>query len=283
MNVLDLSLFLAALRLAVPILFAAMGGLLAERSGVIALHLESALLGGAFASVAATTASNNAIVGLFAGILAGAVLGLLHAALTQALRVPHILSGVALNLGMLGFTTFALRQYGFGMSTEAQLPPWLLIVLAFVAVGSVSWMLTRTAIGLRLRACGENPRAARAAGLSVPRLRYGTLALAGALTGLGGVALTLTGLGAFTENMTAGRGYIALAAVIFGRWNPIGTTVAALLFGLGDALQLSLQTAGLAKVIPPDLLSLLPYLLTLVALAGFARRANAPAALGEIE
>lgn len=283
MNVLDIPLLLATLRLATPILFAALGGLLTERAGVIALHLESALLGGALASVAVTAATSSPVLGLLAGIVAGSALGLLHGVLTQALRVPHILSGVALNLGTLGFTTFALRQFGSGMNADRLLPPWLLSSFALFSLVAVWWTLEKTALGLRLRACGENPRAARVAGLSVPRLRYGALAAAGALTGLGGVALTLTGLGAFTENMTAGRGYIALAAVIFGRWNPVGTTIAALLFGFGDALQLSLQTAGLARIIPPDLLALLPYVLTLAALAGLSRRANAPASLGEVE
>lgn len=279
---LDAAFFLAALRLTTPLALSALGGVLTERSGVIALHLEAVLLAGAFASVAAS-GSGNVVLGLLAGAFAGAVVGLLHGVLTLAFRVPHILSGVALNLGAVGLTTYALRQSNGGMETTARLSPWLMTGLVVVATLACWWWLFRTAGGLRLRACGENPAAARASGVAVSRYRYGALAVGGALAGLGGVALTLTGLGAFTENMAAGRGYMALAAVIFGRWNPIGATLTALLFGAGDALQLSLQTAGLARYVPADLLALFPYILTLVALAGFSGKGNAPAALGAEE
>jgi simple sugar transport system permease protein len=152
--------------------------------------------------------------------------------------------------------------------------------LAVVAVAATWGFLYGTPPGLRLRACGENPGAARAAGVDTVRIRYGAVTAAGAFAGAGGVALALSGLGAFTENMTAGRGYIALAAVIFSRWNPVGAAVAALFFGFGDALQLALQTLGYAQAIPPDFLTLLPYLLTLAALFRRSRDAAAPAALG---
>jgi simple sugar transport system permease protein len=278
-----LAFLLSALRLATPLIFAALGGVLSERVGVIALHLESVMLGAAFASVGVTALTGSAVWGVLVGLMVGGLLGLLHAYLTQALRVPHILSGVALNLGVLGFTTFALRQAPTGINATSLIPAWLMIAIAFLALLGVSFLLYRTAFGLRLRACGENPKAAQSAGLSVERLRYSTLALSGALTGLAGITLGLTGLGAFTENMTAGRGYIALAAVIFGRWHPWGAVGAALLFGAGDALQLSLQTAGLAQVIPPDVLSLLPYILTLIVLAAVSGKSSVPAALGETE
>jgi general nucleoside transport system permease protein len=279
-----LALFAAALRLWTPLALAAMGGVVSERSGVVNIALEGMMLGGAFASVAAARATGNALVGLLAGVVVGAVIGFLHAIFTQALRVPHILSGVALNLGVLGLTTFALRDIirrgADGLDTKVLLPGELMGLVAVAAVAGTWFVLYRLPLGLRLRACGENAKAARSAGLSVARLRYGAVITSGALAGLGGVALALTGLGAFTENMTAGRGYIALAAVIFGRWNPLGAAAAALLFGFGDALQLSLQTAGLTKSIPPDFLTLLPYLLTLIALASFSGKGNAPASLG---
>jgi simple sugar transport system permease protein len=279
-----LPLLAAGLRLWTPLVLAAMGGVLSERAGVINIGLEAMMLCGAFVSVAASQAAGNVAAGVLAGVLAGGLVGLLHAVLTQALRVPHILSGVGLNLGALGLTTYALRLYGAeGPASPGLLPAGAAVGAGALLVALLWFVLWRTPLGLRLRACGENPAAARSAGVAVGPIRYGAVTLSGALAGLGGVALALAGLGRFTENMTAGRGYIALAAVIFGRWNPIGAALAALLFGLGDALQLSLQTAGLSRAIPPDFLALLPYVLTLLALAGFAGRSAAPAALGRTD
>lgn len=276
-------IFESGLRLWAPLALAAMGGVISERSGVINIGLEAMMLAGAFAAVAASQATGSAFAGVGAGLLAGALVGFLHAFLTQMMRVPHILSGVGLNLAILGLTTYALRLHAAeGLTTQSLLLPRTVIAVTMVIVAIVWFVLWKTPLGLRLRACGENPAAARSAGVSVERMRYGAVITSGALAGLGGVALALAGLGIFTENMTAGRGYIALAAVIFGRWRPLGAAAAAFLFGIGDALQLELQTAGL-RAIPPDLLSLLPYILTLVALAGFAGRAAAPAALGHIE
>lgn len=285
MNIALLPLLFAALRLWTPLVFAALGGVVSERSGVVNIGLEAMMLGGAFASVAGAHATGNTFAGLLVGIFAGALVGLLHAVFTQALRVPHILSGVGLNLGLLGLTTFALRSYPNGaLESPRQLPGELLTAVAALFVVLLYFVLNQTPLGLRLRACGENPRAARSAGVAVEKIRYGAVITSGGLAGLSGVALALGGIGAFTENMTAGRGYIALAAVIFGRWNPVGVALAALVFGFGDALQLSLQTAGLSKTIPPDFLTLLPYVLTLIALAvGRETRASTPGALGETE
>jgi simple sugar transport system permease protein len=284
-------LIAATLRLWTPLALGAMGGVVSERSGVINIAIEGMMLAGAFGAVVAAKATGSPLAGLALGVAAGALTGLLHAALTQALRVPHILSGVGINLGVLGITTFALRQYGGGLETRALLPSVILFsekldlttVLALLVVAAVWAVLYGTPVGLRLRACGENPGAVRAAGINPVRLRYGAVTTAGALAGLGGVSLALSGLGAFTENMTAGRGYIALAAVIFGRWDPLGAALAALLFGFGDALQLALQTLGYAQIIPADFLTLLPYLVTLAALFRKTRDVAAPAALGDTE
>jgi ABC-type uncharacterized transport system permease subunit len=273
------ALLAAAIRLWMPLAFTAMGGVLSERVGVINIGLEGMMLSGAYAAVAVASKTGNAYAGLVAGMVVGGLVGLLHAIFTLALRVPHILSGVGINLGALGLTTFLLNVAGGDLKTDAQLPP--MAPLAVVVVLAVWFKLYFTPRGLRLRACGENPMAARSAGVPVAKLRYGAVMMSGALAGLGGVALTLTGLGTFTQNMTAGRGYIALAAVIFGRWHPLGAAAAALFFGLGDALQLYLQTQG--SSIPPDFLTLLPYVLTLAALAGFSGRSAVPAALGDTE
>lgn len=277
-------LLAASLRFWTPLSLAAMGGVVSERSGVVNIGLEGMMLGGAFGALAVAHSTNSPIAGALAGIGMGAAIGLLHAVLTQALRVPHILSGVALNLGVLGVTTYVYRLVGDASFQSAQsLPAEAMVIIALLVVGLLWFGLNKTALGLRLRACGENPKAARSSGVSVTRVRYGAVALSGALAGLGGVALALTGLGAFTENMTAGRGYIALAAVIFGRWNPVYAALAALLFSLGDALQLSLQTAGYASKVPSDFLTLLPYVITLLALLGLRGKAAAPAALGNTD
>jgi simple sugar transport system permease protein len=276
------SLLASAVRLGTPLLFAALGGVMAERSGVATIALEGMMLIGAYASVATAAATQSAVLGLAAGVAAGAAIGLLHALLTQTARVPAILSGLGINLGALGATTYGLRGSGdAGLQADVGLPVEGLALVVALCTGLAWWFLGRTAAGLRLIAVGENPEAARGAGIEVERVRFGALAGAGALAGLGGVALALSGLSTFTENMTAGRGYIALAAVIFGRWTPLGAAGAAALFALGDAGQIALQTAGLARVLPPDLLSLAPYAITLVALGMARGRGGAPAALSE--
>jgi len=281
-----LAVGLAALRFWTPVVLAALGGVVSERAGVVNIGLEAMMLGGAFASVAIAQATGSVLTGVVGGVLAGALIGLLHAALTQSLRVPHILSGVGLNLLVLGLTTFGLRQIEAGGGTLAspgKLPLEPLVVLAALLVALVGWTLARTPLGLRLRACGENPDAARSAGVAVGRLRYGAVTTSGALAGLGGTVLALAVQEVFLENMTAGRGYIALAAVIFGRWNPLGAAGAALFFSLGVAGEITLQTLSLSRIIPPDFLTLLPYVLTLVALAGLAGRSAAPAALSRTD
>ncbi|WP_395089249.1 ABC transporter permease [Armatimonas sp.] len=273
--------FLAAtLRLWAPLALAALGGALSERVGVIALGLEAKLLAGAYAAVSVAVLSGSAWLGALAGILAGALVGLLHASLVLFARVPAVLSGVGLNLGLLGLTTFLLRAHGeAGLSTQARFPAEVGIPLVILLAGLTAFVLTKTPLGLRARACGEKPEAVRSAGLNPEKIRLGAVSAAGALTGLGGVLLALMGLGEFTENMTSGRGYMALAAVILGRWNPLGAVGAALLFAAGDALVGALQNAGLARTLPPDILQLLPYIAALLALGLVRGRGRAPAAL----
>lgn len=273
--------FLAAvLRLWTPLSLAALGGVVSERSGIVNLALEAKLLAGAYAAVAVASTTGNVLLAALAGILAGALVGLVHVSLVLFAQVPAVLSGVGLNLGLLGLTTYLLRTRGEdGLSTSLRLPAELGVPLTFLLVGLVWFVLAKTALGLRLRACGEKPEAVRSAGLSPERLRVGAVTVAGALAGLGGALLSMMGLGEFTENMTAGRGYIALAAVILGRWTPQGAAAAALVFVVGDALVGTLQNAGISKALPPDLLQLIPYGAALLAL-GLARNRNvAPRAL----
>ncbi len=273
--------FLAAvLRLWAPLGLAALGGMLSERVGVVALGLEAKLLAGAYAAVAVAAATNSTVLGALAGLLAGALIGVLHSCLVLFARVPAVLSGVGLNLGLLGLTTFLLRSHGeAGLSTQVRLPGELGIPMTFALVLVVAFVVAQTPLGLRLRACGEKPEVVRAAGLNPELLRLGVVSTGGALAGLGGVLLALMGLGEFTENMSSGRGYIALAAIILGRWSPLGAALAALCFAAGEAGVGALQNAGFARVLPPDLLQLLPYIAALLALALVKRRSQAPSAL----
>lgn len=294
----------SAIRLSTPLLFAALGGVLSERVGIVNIALEGMLLAGAFAAMAAASATGNPWLGVLAGATIGLVLGLLHTFLVLRLRVDAIISGVGLNLLAAGVTTFLLRSlYSGGVGVQVHGPPvWFpalrsvpllgialgastpFVPLALLAV-ALLWFLTyHTKAGLQLRAIGEAPQAARAAGVSVDRTRALWLAVGGALTGVGGAYLSLEAAGRFTENLSAGRGYLALAAVIFGRWHPIGAAAAVLCFGLGEAAEIKLQGTQLfGGPIPSELLSALPYVLGLLALAGALGRTTPPAGIGQYD
>jgi general nucleoside transport system permease protein len=272
---------LATVHLWIPLAFVAIGSVLAERTGVVTLCLEGMMLAGAFASVFVGSFTSSPPLATSAGIGAGALVGVLHAFFVQVLRVQSILSGVGLNLGVLGMTTYALRIYDkeSGLTTKIELSEGMLGFVALLCTLSLWYFLARTRGGVLVRTVGEKPEAALAVGTSVPKLRALALAIGGGLAGLGGVSLALMGLGTFTQDMTDGRGYICVAAVIFGRWNPMGAALTVLLFAVGDAMQIQLQTLGYAKVIPPAFLTLFPYLLTLFALLLPRKTYHAPAAL----
>lgn len=295
----------SALRLSTPLVFAALGGVLSERVGVVNIALEGMLLGGAFCAMAAASLTHNPWLGIAGGLLCGAILGLLHALLVLRLRVDAIISGVGLNLLALGLTTFLLRSSfsdaSVGVQVEAP-DAWFpalrsvpvlgtllgartpFIPLALLAVLGAWWVSYRTRAGLQLRAVGEAPIAARSAGVNVTGLRFLWLAVGGALAGIGGSYLSLEATGRFTENLSAGRGYLALAAVIFGRWHPLGAAAAVLFFGVGEALQIVLQgNPVFGARVPSELLTCLPYFLGLLALAGALGRTTPPAALGHVE
>ncbi len=265
-----------------PLIFAALGGVLSERSGVVNIGLEGIMIAGAFAAVCVSGATGSPILGLFAGVLAGALLAALLAYVSTRLGFDQIVAGTGLNIVALGAAAFGLvLVYGqpgashevpaFGKAGEGTLT-----ILALVMAGLLTLFLNRTPWGLRIRACGENPRAAASAGIDPQQTRFWSVVAGGAIAALGGVYLSLAELDLYSDGMTAGRGYIALAAVIFGRWTPLGATGAALFFGFFSALQYTLQRAG----IPSELMQSLPYLAALVALAGLAGRVRAPAADG---
>ncbi len=267
---------------ATPLIFAALGGVLSERSGVVNIGLEGIMTAGAFIAVVVSGATGNPVAGAAAGILAGALLAAVLAFAATRLGVNQIVAGTGLNIVALGGAAYGLVLV-FGQPGASREVPGLgahgetiLIGLAF-AITAVLWFaLFRTPWGLRVRACGENPRAAEIAGVDALQTRFWAVVIGGAIAAFGGVYLSLAELDLYSDGMTAGRGYIALAAVIFGRWNPWGALGASLFFGFFAALQYSLQRAG----IPSELMQALPYIAALVALAGFAGRVRAPAADG---
>jgi simple sugar transport system permease protein len=273
-------------RVATPLVLGAQGGVLCERAGTVNLALEGEILCGAFAAAAAGAAGGGAAAAVLAALAAGALVGLLHAGLTAWLRVDHVVSGVALNLLAAGLTKFLLSLlYGSpsnGPRFEAHL--WaagdvdVIVIAAPLVAVALAFSLSESVLGLRLRACGESPEAVRAAGLRPARLRAIAAVAGGALAGLGGAWLALDQQ-RFTADMSGGRGYMALAAVIFGRWRPLPAAAAALLFGAAEALEIGLEAAGVA--LPAQILGAFPYAVTMVALALAGGRARAPAALGK--
>jgi general nucleoside transport system permease protein len=279
-------IFLAqTLRISVPYLFAASGGVIAERAGVVSLTLEGFMLSGAFGAVLGSFYSGSAWVGVLCGVLAGLLCGLLHALASIRYRADQIVVGIAINLLVIGATRFFLqlafdsssnspRVEGFSTAAGGLANP--LIWLALFTVVAVWWIMEKTVLGLRIRAVGEHPAAAEASGLSVSRLRLIAVALSGVLAGLGGVYLALD-QHQFTDNMSAGRGFIALAAVIFGRWQPLRAAVACILFAAAETLQIQLQGS---TAVPTQFIQMIPYVLTVIALAGIVGRAIPPAALG---
>jgi simple sugar transport system permease protein len=267
---------------ATPLIFAALGGVLGERSGVVNIGLEGIMIAGAFTSVIVSGATGNPYLGAIAGVLAGAALAAILAFVATRLAYDQIVAGTGVNIVALGGAAFGLVLIYGQPGASHEVPAFgpdgerALTILAFVLAGAMALFLSRTPWGLRIRACGENPRAAASAGIDPLRTRFWTVVAGGAIASLGGVYLSLAELDLYSDGMTAGRGYIALAAVIFGRWSPLGATGAALFFGFFSALQYTLQRAG----IPSDLMQAMPYIAALVALAGLAGRVRAPAADG---
>jgi general nucleoside transport system permease protein len=292
----------ATVRTATPLLLAAEGELLVERSGLINIGLEGVILSGAFGALVGAGAGGTTL-GYFAGATAGAVVALLFAAFVLWVRADQIISGTAITLLALGLTG-TLYQVLFGaggaaltIPTSAPLAVPLLsrvpvvgraffaqpapTYVAYALIPTLAWWLYRTHAGLALRAVGESVAAAEAAGVNVARVRLFALLVAGALGGLAGATLVIAQAGTFAEGMSAGRGFIAIAIVVLGRWSVGGVAIAALLFGAGSALQYLSQAAGLQ--LPYQLFLALPYVLTLAALAGVAGRVRAPEGLGRMD
>jgi simple sugar transport system permease protein len=292
------ALLASTLRYATPLIFGALGGLFSERSGVINIALEGMMLVGAFFGAWGADITDSWIGGLVVAVVAGALFALIHAVFAISLRADQIVSGTALNLLALGVTGYLYVDIYGNEGTPDNLPavpdvklpiksvPLLgdvfgqlnLLVWLALALVIVAWVVIfRTPQGLRLRSAGENPLAAETAGLSVVRTRYAGVMTSGSLAALGGAFLSIGFNHSFTQNMTAGRGFIALAALIFGRWRPAGALAATLLFGFGSALAQRLPTFSASGAV---LFQALPYVLTLIAVTGVIGRSIPPAALG---
>jgi general nucleoside transport system permease protein len=293
-------LWQATLQFGALLLLPALGAVISERSGVTNIGMEGMMLTGAYAGVMTTLATHNVLLGVIGAMVAGGLMALLHAIVSINFHANQIVSGIAINLGALGLTNYLLpiQTNGQGVAALAnnlRLPTitWgplaripffgpmlfqqnvIFYVAVLILIGT-HLLLFRTNIGLRIRAVGEHPQAADTAGVNVRLLRYLCVITSGLFSGLAGAFLSLGIAGIFNPNMTAGRGFIALAAIIFGKYTPLGTAGACLIFGLGDALSTRLQDTGISA----NLLSTLPYILTLIALVGLVGRTVAPAADG---
>ncbi len=293
-------LFSAAIRMATPLALAALGEIFSENSGIINLGVEGIMLMGALLGFLGTYFTGSLLVGVLLSILIGIIMALIHGLITIRFMANQVVSGMALWLLGWGLSGFLYRMI-FGVRT---LPPTVkgfdtisipllsempflgailfnhnvLVYLMFILVFLSSIVLYRTDFGLRIRAVGENPKAADTLGVDVYRIRYMCLMIEGGLAGLAGAYLSLAQLSMFIEGMTLGKGFIAIAIVYFGKWNPYRTFSGALLFGFVDALQKRLQTMGFG--IPYQFLLMLPYIITILTLLGVARKAEAPASLG---
>jgi simple sugar transport system permease protein len=281
-DIFKIALIFSTIRLATPLLLAALGGLWSERSGVINIGLEGMLLAGAFTAAVVTHFVHNPWLGLAAAVLAGMLTALVHAFVCITCKADQVVSGTAINILFLGLP--ALLSGALFESTGAtpqipkdQLLPVAPIVMAFALVPITWYVLNRTRFGLRLRAVGENPEAADTAGIRVDMVRYAGVILSGALAAIGGAYLSIGQSSLFTRNMSAGRGFIALAALIFGKWRPVQTMLACLLFGLAEAMTIQMQ--GVTPI-PVEFIQIIPYVLTIVVLAGFIGLSRPPRALG---
>jgi simple sugar transport system permease protein len=299
-QVLSAGLIASTLVYATPLAYAALGGIFSERSGVVNIGLEGMMLMGAFFGIWGAAWSGSWVVGLLVAMAAGGLTALVHAVFAVHLRADQIVTGTAINFLALGITGYLFIDiYGengtpssISMVPNVNIPGvenWSYIGPAIGQLNLMTWLvfgllvltevtLFRTAIGLRIRAVGEHPLAADTVGIPVFRLRYGAVVLSGMLAALGGAYLSIGFVGSFAQNMTAGRGFIALAAVIFGKWRPYGAFAACLLFGFASGVADRLQSVAGVSV---NLLSTLPYVLTLIALVGLVGRSRAPAADGQ--
>lgn len=295
-------LLIGTVSLSVPLIFGAMGGVISERVGVVNVAIEGQLLAGAFVSAVVASVTGNPFIGLLGAVVAGTLVSFVLAAFSIKYLVDQVIVGVVLNVLVTGLTSFLYSQVLTANPTLLNSPPrfdripipllseipvigptlfrqTIVVYLMYIAVAVVFYALFKTRWGLRVRAVGEHPQAADTVGIKVNATRFWNVSLAGAIAGLGGAYFTLGSVGAFNKEMTAGAGYIALAAVIFGRWDPIRATLAALLFGFASNLQNVLGIIG--SPVPSEFMLMLPYVVTIFAVAGLVGKSRGPAASGK--
>ncbi len=294
-DIIDVGLFAATLRLATPIAYGSLGGVFSERAGIVNIGLEGMMLTGAFAGVAVSYFTVNPWLGVLAAMLVGGLLGLVHGLITVRFAGDQIVSGTGINIFALGFTAYMGQIFwgSRGVSDRVQaldrvsipllkdIPiigevigthtPLVYLVIIITVLSYI--ILFKTPFGLRIRAVGERPEAADTAGINVFKTKYLCLIISGMLAGLGGAFLSLGHLSFFAFGMTGGRGFIALAAMILGKWMPFGAFGASILFGFADALQMRLQALGL---LPPQIILAMPYIITIAVLAGVVGKATPP-------
>lgn len=299
-SIFSISMLMATLRMAVPLAIASIGSVICERSGIINLGIEGMMLSGAFGAVVGAHYSSNAWIGVLTGVLVGGVFGLIHALLCIKFRTNQSVSGVGINIFASGLTIVLCRAIWdsdgssgtvnqvsnitipglskipvIGQLFEKQSP--FLYITALIVI--VSWyVMYKTNVGLRLRTIGDHPKAAATAGVNVTKYRYVCVILCGMLCGLAGAYLSVDQSNLFVKEMVAGRGFMALAATIFGGWNPAGSLLASLLFAFAQALRINVSMA-----LPQRILQMVPYVLTLLVLIVFRRRAQGPQAAGDIK
>ena len=294
-------LLAGSLALAVPLVFGALGGVLGERAGVVNIAIDGQLLAGAFAAALIGSITGSVWAGIIGALVAGALVALILGVFAISYFVDQVIVGVVLNVLVIGVTSFMFSQVLAPNTEDLNSPPrfsrWEIPVLGdipligpilfrqtpivyllYITVAVVAWALYRTKWGLRVRAVGEHPKAADTVGINVIRTRYRTVLIAGAIAGTGGAFYTLVSVSQFNREMTGGAGYIALAAVIFGKWDPIRATLAALLFGFASNLQGVLSVLG--SPVPSQFMLMLPYVVTIFAVAGLVGRSRPPAADG---
>lgn len=296
----DLRTLNAAIRLSTPIALAALGGAFSERAGIINIGLEGMLLTGAFAGALGSYLTGSALLGLLLAIIAGAAMAVVLSVFTVEFQANHVVAGVGINIFAAGMTTWLMQVVWGSRGTTPAVPrlnvisipviseipilgpvlgvqsPFVYLMLALIIGGWV--LLFKTPLGLRIRMTGENPEAADTLGINVRLMKHFSVILGGALCGIGGAYLSIGSLGRFSNGMSAGRGFMGLAANIFGQWNPIGGLGASMLFSYADAVQIRLQ--GLDIALPHNIIQMIPYILTIIVLAGGMVRSRPPAALG---
>lgn len=295
LDFLTLAFFFSAITSATPLLFAAMGGLFSERSGVINIALEGLMLSGAFTAAVVTYQTGSPYLGLLCGVGAGVLTALIYAVAVIHFEADQVVAGMAINFLMLGLPALVSGVIYDSTGSTPQIDQAFKIpmlfgglsivsILALVLVPVAWYLLYKTPFGLRLRAVGENPEAADAAGVNVIRLRYTAVLISGVLAAIGGAFLSTGQSSLFTRGMSAGRGFIALAALILAKWKPIPVLFACLFFGFTEALTIQIQGASWAKIgdepIPIQFIEMIPYVLTIIVLAGFIGLSRAPKSLG---